>query len=319
MLALLLLTVVASAALATPVVYDGRVPFSFPEANLDTSTGPFLTVVKGTESATHYSSVLGHTKRPTPLWNKSPIPFLPLPIFTVPTEQVIAVKIDNTSVFYPGGNNPQFGFRRTELLAQAEEGGPAALLPDTEEGVTAFHFSIQLDERFPLNYDHEYQIVFIEPSDGSHVFGLQLGSPFTNPSGPLPVPNAHSFKVLDHSLNVLFSAPSSPRSWHNFAVLVDWDNLTLKVYYSKDGAPLKAVTGVVPNLSVSPGDAGKGEFHFGVLKLPLVDASDSPSDQGDVVHHGVQEGSTEGLFYSGVFVEKVAKGISTGYGKTIRP
>lgn len=43
MLALLLLIVAVSAALATPVVYDGRVPFSFPEANLDTSTGPFLT------------------------------------------------------------------------------------------------------------------------------------------------------------------------------------------------------------------------------------------------------------------------------------
>ena len=85
------------------------------------------------------------------------------------------MRIDNTSVFFPGGNNPQFGFRRTELLAQAEEGGPTALLPDIEEGVTAFHFSIQLDERFPFNYDHEYQIAFIEPSDGSHVFGVQLG------------------------------------------------------------------------------------------------------------------------------------------------
>lgn len=43
MLGLLLLTVAASAVLATPVVYDGRVPFSFPGANLDSSTGPFLT------------------------------------------------------------------------------------------------------------------------------------------------------------------------------------------------------------------------------------------------------------------------------------
>ena len=44
-----------------------------------------------------------------------------------------------------------------------------------ETGVTRFHFSIKSDPRFPLNFTHEYQIVFIEPSDGSHVFGVQLG------------------------------------------------------------------------------------------------------------------------------------------------
>ncbi|KAJ8521706.1 hypothetical protein ONZ45_g1653 [Pleurotus djamor] len=311
--AFLLLNVVA----ATPVLYDGRVPFGFVESDLDSSAGPFLTVVKGTEDATHYTSLLGRSKRPTPLWNESPIPFLP--IFTKPAEQPISVKIDNTSVFYPGGNNPQFGFRRTELLAQpVEGGGPAALTPVIEQGVTAFHFSILLDEKNPLNYDHEYQVVFIEPSDGSHVFGIQLGSPFTNPTGPLPAPNARSFKVLDHALNVLFTAPFTPRNWHNFAVVVDWDKLSLKVYYSKDGAILKPVTKTVPNLSVAPGDAGKGEFHFGVLKLPLVDPNDSPEDQGDVVRHGIQEGTTEGLIYSGVFVESVKKGLSLGYGLKAR-
>ena len=27
----------------------------------------------------------------------------------------------------------------------------------------------------PLDLIHEYQVVFVEPSDGSHVFGVQLG------------------------------------------------------------------------------------------------------------------------------------------------
>lgn len=31
------------------------------------------------------------------------------------------------------------------------------------------------DEKHDLNYKHEYQLVFIEPNDGSHVFGLQIG------------------------------------------------------------------------------------------------------------------------------------------------
>lgn len=49
------------------------------------------------------------------------------------------------------------------------------LLPEMKTGTTVFHFSIKLDEKRPLNYNHEYQIVFIEPNDGSYVFGIQLG------------------------------------------------------------------------------------------------------------------------------------------------
>lgn len=93
------------------------------------------------------------------------------------------------------------------------------------------------------------------------------GSPFTNPTGPLPAKNAHSFKVLDHALNVLYSVPFTPVQWHNFAVRVDWDNRTLQVFYSADGASLKAVTQVVPNLTIAAGTDGQGDFHIGVIKV----------------------------------------------------
>lgn len=112
-----------------------------------------------------YTTLLGHHIPPTKLWNK-------LPIQT--TEQAISVKIDNSSVFIPGGGPAQYGFRRTELIAQIN-GSHTALNAITDVGVTAFHFSIKLDEKNRLNYSHEYQIVFIEPADGSHVFGIQLG------------------------------------------------------------------------------------------------------------------------------------------------
>ena len=42
--------------------------------------------------------------------------------------------------------------------------------------------------------------------------------------------------------------------------------------------------------------------------------ADSPANQGDVVHFGIQEGTTDGLLYSGVFVEDAAHGISLGDG-----
>ena len=81
--------------------------------------------------------------------------------------------IDNTSIFLPGGN-PQNGFRRGEFITQAN-GDSKALNAATQTGITVYHFSIMMDDSLPLNFDHEYQIVFIEPDDGSHVFGIQLG------------------------------------------------------------------------------------------------------------------------------------------------
>lgn len=220
--------------------------------------------------------MLGHLFPPTPLWNG---------LFA--QEQAISVTIDNSSVFLPGGSNPQYGFRRTELIAQ-KNGDHTSLVKEMEVGSTAFHFSIMRDERHPLNLKHEYQVVFIEPNDGTHVFGIQLGmvdsqapttttahltlrfrsgSPFTNPTGHLPAKNANAFKVLDHSLNVLFTAPFLPGIWHNFAVQVDWNNLTLAVFYSEGRLPLRQVTKVVANPTAPIGASGQGDFHIGVLKV----------------------------------------------------
>ncbi|KAF7296348.1 hypothetical protein HMN09_01104900 [Mycena chlorophos] len=285
----------------TNVLWDGRVPFSMTEADIDASTGPYLTVVKGqNESASYYTTLLGHKIPPTPLHN------LPL----LPSEQALSVSIDNTSVFLPGGSTPQYGFRRTDLIAQingSNSGADPILEP--AGGTTTFHFSIQADVAHPLNYTHEYQIVFIEPSDGTHIFEVQLGSPFTDPTGPLPAPNAHWFKVRDHALNVLFQTPFLPLTWHNFAVTVGWagstpgSNNTLAVAYSVDGLPLQTVAPTTPNPTVTAAEA-LGDFHIAVIKLPLVNPADTPSEQSDVVHYGIQEGTHEALLYSGVFVTK---------------
>ncbi|KAJ6557043.1 hypothetical protein DFH09DRAFT_1164257 [Mycena vulgaris] len=195
-----------------------------------------------------------------------------------------AVKGQNASASY-------HGFRRTEFIAQ-ENGSSTALDANADTGVSIFHFSIKVDISQPLNYSQKYQIVFIEPSDWSHVSGIQLGSPFTNPIGQLLAKSAHSFKGLDHGLNVRFFVPFVPLVWHNFAITVDRDSRTLLVAYSTDRRPIKAVNSIIPNPTVAAG--AMGDLHFGVLKLPLVDPEDSPTDQS----------TTEGLFYSGVSVER---------------
>lgn len=91
-------------------------------------------------------------------------------------EQTLRVLIDNSSVFTPGASQPQFGFRRGELIAQQDKTGNRTTFDaQLESGVTAFHFSVQQDPTARLNVTHEYQAVFIEPSDGTHIFDLQTG------------------------------------------------------------------------------------------------------------------------------------------------
>lgn len=103
-------------------------------------------------------------------------PLLPLPSLSYPIEQPMTISIDNTSIFVPGGNSPQpqYGFRRTELIAQKYD-NHTVLNGIADVGTTVFHVSIRADDQFPLNMSHEYQIVWIEPNDGSHVFEIQLG------------------------------------------------------------------------------------------------------------------------------------------------
>ncbi|KAG2139625.1 uncharacterized protein EDB93DRAFT_1163375 [Suillus bovinus] len=302
-------TAFVSLTLATPVIYDGRAPFDYTIEDLDNSLSPYLSVVKGSMKASYYTQPLRHALNATPLWS---------PNLSSPIEQPIRISIDNTSVFVPGGGMPQNGFRRTELIAQ-KDGNHTALDTVADVGTTVFHVSILEELEKPLNMSHEYQIVWIEPNDGTHVFEIQLGSPFTIPTGTAPVSDARFLKVRNHALDLLFETPFTSHDWHNFAVQIDWTSLTLGVFYSINGEPLKAVTGLVENSSASPGAAGQGDYHFGVLKLPLANPDETTAQQGDVVHFGIQEGDTEVLIYSGVFIESITGGVSAGYGKTIAP
>ena len=139
-------------------------------------------VVKGSENATHYTSVshgLG-----TPLWG--------------PVDRPILITIDNSSVFVPGGSTPQLGFRRTDLIAQPPTAGADRTTFNDEvieAGITTFHFSVDADLDHPLNLTHEYQVVWIEPNDGSHVFDLQIGMPAAHYVGSLPVVETLTLKA----------------------------------------------------------------------------------------------------------------------------
>ena len=73
--------------------------------------------------------------------------------------------------------------------------------------------------------------------------------------------------MRDHAGNVLFKTAFTPATWHNFAVVVDWDALTLAVYYSQDAVPLELVKDTVANANAVAGSSGQGDFHFTVLMV----------------------------------------------------
>jgi hypothetical protein len=60
-----------------------------------------------------------------------------------------------------------------------------------------------------------------------HVFGVKVGSSFTVPTASkLPTKTARNLEVLDHALNVLYSTPFDPSTWHNLAIQVGFDTNT---------------------------------------------------------------------------------------------
>ena len=261
------------------------------------------------------------------------------------------MSIDNSSIFVAGGV-PQNGFRRTDLIA-AVDGQHDVLITQMESGTTAFHFSVMADESRPLNYSHEYQVVFVEPNDGSHVFDLQLGaSPGRDRSHLLPVLRRTARRVPVHEPDgraaggeralVQGARPRAERAVrdavraarvaqlrgrgrlgraHARGVLLG-ERGAARAREEHDREPDRrrgrGRTGRLPlrraqGACVRPAARRRERSWLG-LQLPLVNPADSAADQNDVVHYGIQEGTTEALLYSGVFVESTANGISKGLG-----
>ncbi|KAJ2903060.1 hypothetical protein MKZ38_010481 [Zalerion maritima] len=96
---------------------------------------------------------------------------------------------------------------------------------------------------------------------------------------------------------LLSSQPFDETVFHNFALTLNFDDLTTQVFYSQGNDSLEAVTGEVSN-DVS----GQGQFHLGVLKKGL--------DAGvNIVTDGIQpSGIEEGITFGGIFEEDSSLG-----------
>ncbi|PGH06805.1 hypothetical protein AJ79_06447 [Helicocarpus griseus UAMH5409] len=271
-LSLSLLAAVSIAAAQTcPLQFEGRIPADATPEFFDESTSLFNTEYN-LGADLKWSQVIVFPEVEPSLFDTETRPF--------------EITINDDSIFAPSPDNVQTGFRRAELLPMSNDGSD----PSTE-GIKTLHFSLQKDMARPLNLSHEYQLVFVETADYStNQFALKTGTlldgSFTGE------PDTLILQSNVASPRELFSVAFAEGVWHNFALVLNFEENTTQVYYSANADPLESVGEAEPNdLS------GRGQYHFGILKKPT-------GEFGDMTREGYQpSGIDEGVIYGGIFME----------------
>ncbi|OLN97937.1 hypothetical protein CCHL11_02648 [Colletotrichum chlorophyti] len=257
--------------------FDGRIPKAFTAADFDGKSSPFNT-----------ANVFGKGLKFSDL--------IKLPggqsLFDVNSTQPLEVTINDKSIFAPSETNVQVGFRRAELLPLSNDGQDAST-----DGIKTLHFSLKKDPQRPLNLSHEYQLVFLESADFSTnqvvlKTGTILGQNTADPDTLQLFGNVNSSPVPE-----LFKTKFTEGVFHNFAIKLDFTKNTTEVFYSQGNSALKS-----QGAPVSNNIAGKGQYHFGMLKKPVNGGS-------DITKSGDQpSGINEGIIYGGIFQEDSSSG-----------
>ncbi|KAK0641908.1 hypothetical protein B0T16DRAFT_449239 [Cercophora newfieldiana] len=206
-------------------------------------------------------------------------------LFDVDNTVAVEVTINDDSIF-----NGQTAFRRAELLPASNNGND-----DSTVGIKSIHFSVMKSDARPLNLSHEYQLAFLETADFSaNQFVLKTGTILGQNTAD---PDTLQIFGNTNSNLLLFSAPFTAGVFHNFALTLDFDALTTRVFYSQGNAALKSMGQVLVN-DVS----GRGQFHFGVLKKPV-------NPGADITKEGDQPaGIDEGIIFGSIFQEDTIVG-----------
>ena len=277
-----LLQAVAANSCKSSVVWDGRVPVKATGASFDAGSEPYNNLYDLGKNLT-WADVLRFPNVPPSLFDEKR------------STKAVEVTLDDRSIFAPSDTNVQTGFRRAELLAV-----PANATASTT-GIKTLHWSIMSDFTRPLNYSHEYQLVFLESADYSaDQFTLGTGTIFGSKHTTPQQAKTLFVRGIDTASPqvTFFQTPFIDGIWHNFALKLNFNANTVEVFYSRGQASLKSQGPPKPNdLS------GLGEYHFGALKKPTGDGLT------DITKQGFQEsGIHEGIIYGGIFEEDSAGG-----------
>ncbi|RKF56212.1 hypothetical protein OnM2_083040 [Erysiphe neolycopersici] len=244
--------------------FDGRVPSDYKPGSFDAKTSVFKT-----------EAVIGEGLKFSDALKIPPVKPSMFDVKNIPVE----VSITDKSIF-----NHQTGFRRCELLPESVDGDD----PSTE-GIKTVHFSVMQDSMRPINTTHEYQLAFMENKDfTTFQWVLKTGTI----AGQKQDPNDLVLMGNVDDGQVLFTTPFTQDEYHNFALLLDFDDNHITVYYSKGSAPLQNV------LTRRPNDlTGRGEYHFGLLKKGLAFGNDVTKEAYQ------QPGIDERMIFGGIFQE----------------
>lgn len=260
-------------------VFDGRVPNGATGASFDNGALPYNNLYN-LGAGLKWADVLKFPKVPTSLFDNS-------------TTKAVEVTIDDRSIFTPSPSNAQIGFRRAELLPQP------ANVTDAVTGIKTLHWSMRTDTTQPLNYTHEYQLVWLESQDYSanqFVVGTGILYGNTGSSKAGKVIRVQGTNAAG-SPKTIWQTQLTDNTWHNIGLTLNYNANTLQVLYSTNGQALQAKTAFVSNNL-----SNLGQYHFGVLKKPTGPAT-------DITKQGYQpKGIHEGIVYGGIFGEESAGG-----------
>ncbi|MCJ1308378.1 hypothetical protein MMC25_002031 [Agyrium rufum] len=263
-----------------PIVFDGRLPKTSCVTSFDLPSSPFLDDFVYGQNQT-FGEIIK-------------LPGIASEFDYPKKAQAYEVTIDDGSIFAPNPTSLQTGFRRSELIPNTTDASTS--------GIKTLHFSLQADPHRPLNYSHEYQLVFLETATFStNQFALKTGEVAeVIAANPRADPRFLYFQgnVEGPVIKTLFKTPFVVGVWHNFGVVLDFTRNKTTILYSFSDLPLVPVT-----LPISNDLSGNGQYHFGILKKP------TGNNLTDVTTQGFQEkGINEGIIYGGIFEEDSAKG-----------
>ncbi|CZT19417.1 related to endoglucanase c [Ramularia collo-cygni] len=213
--------------------------------------------------------------------------------------KAVEVTLNDNSIFAPSATNKQTGFRRTELLPQNN----AIPVNASTSGVQMWHLSVRRDESRQLNYSHEYYLFWLESRDFSHnQFILGTGTLFGDGNNKTTAEEAEQLWLRSNDAEpqrTIWKTPFANGVWHNVALLLDFSQNVLQVYYSIDNEELVPQGGAVANDLT-----GNGQFHIGLLKKP------TGVNLTDITKQGFQEsGIDEGIIFGGAFEEAYNRGL----------
>lgn len=191
-----------------PITMDGRVSLNTTLQTFDTPASPFNDAYSKGQNLSWSQIILFPQTAPAK--------------YDFPTSKAIEVTINDSSIFVPGGGQPQIGFRRAGLLMG--NGSDA-----TNIGVKTFHWSVKQDPQREMNLTHEYLNAWHEANDySSNQFSFNTGIMLeqdkpTDSNVSTTGLSKYLWKFLDRDNDVIWTTRIDWQAWQNFAVTVDYN------------------------------------------------------------------------------------------------